>query len=354
MDKDRECTGDGDGIIDLGESYVIRKKYIIDILVIGFALILFIYWYEKKFETTQTMAMSNYKIYLITMDKEDQFWYIMNQGALDMASMLGVTYIWDAPQERIVREQIDVFNRAVEVGADAIMLAASDPREISRAVEDAKANGVKMIYVDAPANEEGIITLATDNYNAGKIAGETMLSELMELGIRAGSIGIIGVTPENITTLDRERGFRDAISQNEQFTVLDTRFSNGDPQLSQEFAETYIEENPGLVGLFGTNEGSTVGVGNAIAAQNNNIVGIGFDLTKETQKLINKDALNAIMVQNPYTMGYLGMASAVAAVKGFNTGPPFIDTGVSILTKYQPIRPLVNYESPIDMMNQTN
>jgi len=90
----------------------------------------------------------NYKIILITMDKSDHFWKVMDNGAREMASMLGVTYEWDAPLTRDVNKQIEIFNNAVVAGADAIMLAASDPLKISRAVEEAKAKGVKIIYVD--------------------------------------------------------------------------------------------------------------------------------------------------------------------------------------------------------------
>ncbi|MDD3174737.1 MAG: hypothetical protein PHF63_13965 [Herbinix sp.] len=43
--------------------------------------------------------------------------------------------------------------------------------------------------------------------------------------------------------------------------------------------------------------------------------------------------MKVIIAQNPYTMGYLGMAQAFAAVKGYNTGPKYLDTGVSVLRK---------------------
>jgi ribose transport system substrate-binding protein len=86
--------------------------------------------------------------------------------------------------------------------------------------------------------------------------------------------------------------------------------------------------------LFGTNENNTENVGIAIQASNKNIIGIGFDLTDIIQKQIQDGYIKATMVQNPYTMGYLGMAEAVAALKGLDTGPSYIDTGVSVRTRY--------------------
>ena len=280
----------------------------------------------------------NYKIYLITMDKSDQFWRIMDNGAREMASMLGVTYEWDAPLTRDVNKQIEIFNNAVAAGADAIMLAASDPLEISSAVEEAKAKGVKIIYVDAPAFEEAVITLATDNYTAGRIAGENMFYELEEIGATYGTIGIIGVTPENRTTVNRERGFRDYFRPFVSYQILETIYTNGEPELAKQATEKYIRDNPNLVGVFSTNEGSTLGMGYALRENDRNIIGIGFDITEIIQEMIKDNTIKAIMVQNPFTMGYLGMAEAIAALRGFDTGPKFINTGVIAFNKYAPSR----------------
>ena len=273
----------------------------------------------------------NYKIYLITMDKSDQFWRVMDNGAREMASMLGVTYEWDAPLTRDVNEQIQIFNNVADAGANAILLAASDPIKISSAVEEAKAMGIKIIYVDAPAFEEAVITLATDNYTAGRIAGENMFYELEEIGATYGSIGIIGVTPENRTTVNREMGFRDYFESFGRYQILETIYTNGNPELAKQATEKYIIENPALVGIFSTNEGSTLGMGYALRENETNIIGIGFDITEIIQEMIRDNTIKAVLVQNPFTMGYLGMAEAVAALRGFDTGPKFINTGVTVV-----------------------
>ncbi|WP_097003832.1 substrate-binding domain-containing protein [Lacrimispora amygdalina] len=277
----------------------------------------------------------NYNIYLITMDRSDQFWMVMDNGAREMAAMLGVTYEWDAPLTRDVNKQIQIFNNAVAAGADAIMLAASDPLKISEPVEEAKAKGVKIIYVDAPAFEEAVITLATDNYTAGKLAGENMFYELEAIGVTYGLIGIIGVTPENRTTVNREIGFRDYFKLFGRYQILDTIYTNGDPELAKQATEKYIRDNPNLVGVFSTNEGSTLGMGYALREYDTNIIGIGFDITQIIQEMIRDNTIKAVLIQNPFTMGYLGMAQAVASLKGFDTGPKFINTGVTVVNIYK-------------------
>jgi ribose transport system substrate-binding protein len=313
------------------------KKIIMDIVIISFAFLFFILWHQKFIVKPAQETFSNighYKVYLITTDKEYEYWNILNQGAAEMASMMGVNYIWDAPAKRNTKLQIDVINNAVNNGANALIVAADDPKQISSVIEDAKAKSVKVIYVDSPAYEEAITTLATDNYEAGVQAGLAMLSILDSMGITSGSIGIVNYASKANTEL-RERGFRDTLAKDTRFRILDTIYTaSGEPEEAQAAAEQMIQENQDLVALFGTNEGVSIGIGNAIKENDNRYIGVGFDQTEAMMQLLNNGNLKAIIAQNPYTMGYLGVAEAVAALLGKDTGPDYINTGVSVISNY--------------------
>ncbi|MDF2611836.1 MAG: periplasmic binding protein/LacI transcriptional regulator, partial [Lachnospiraceae bacterium] len=192
----------------------------------------------------------------------------------------------------------------------------------------------KVIYVDSPAYEEAITTLATDNYEAGIRAGQTMISILDNMGINNGSIGIISYASK-ANTLLREAGFRETLAEDKRFNILETIYTvSGDPEESQKAAERMINENEDMVALFGTNEGTSEGIGLAIKANDNKYVGVGFDKTDVMMELLQDGSLKAIIAQNPYTMGYLGMAEAVAAILGNDTGPEYINTGVSVISSY--------------------
>ncbi|MDD3173427.1 MAG: substrate-binding domain-containing protein [Herbinix sp.] len=311
-----------------------KSKIIIDILVISLGFILFIIW-DQNFirytvSTSSLSLLKYYDIYLITTNEKDQFWQYMNLGAADMAASTGVNYYWRFPEERNPNKQIEIINEAVNDGAVALLIAADDPKRISGAIEDAKARGVKVIYVDAPANEEAITTLATDNYNAGFVAGQKMISNLANRGMRSGSIGIISLKDKS-TSMQREEGFRDALAVEPGYIILQTVYTNGEPNNSQLAAEQLINQNNDLVGLFGTNEGTSEGVGYANKANENRFVGIGFDKSDTTKKLLDDGSLNVIIEQNPYTMGYLGMAEALASLLGKDTGPSYINTGYTVL-----------------------
>jgi len=284
---------------------------------------------EKEASATQTTEAQK-TVYLITMDKMDQHWVNVDNGAKTMASGLGLKYKWDAPDVKDNAKQIEAVNNAVADNADLILLAANDPQAISAAVKNAKDKGVKIIYVDSAANEPAIATLSTNNYQAGALAGQTMIDELQGMGKKSGKIGIIGVNTATNSTMDRENGFRSVVEA-AGYELLTTEYKDGDAAASQESAYGYIVGNDDLVGLYGTNEGSTVGVGNAIKASGKAIIGIGFDKSDAIQGLLNDGSLKAAMAQNPFTMGYLGVAQAYAALNDESTGPAVIDTGVAVL-----------------------
>lgn len=286
----------------------------------------------KKTEMTSSADESSkeYTVYLITMDKMDQHWVNVDAGAKAMAEAIGINYKWDAPDVKDNAKQIECVNNAVADNADLILLAANDPQAISGVVNDAISKGVKIIYVDSSADVEAIATLSTNNYQAGALAGETMLAELEAIGKTSGSIGIIGVNTATNSTMDRENGFRSVVEA-AGYTILTTEYKDGDAAASQESAAGFITGNDDLVGLYGTNEGSTVGVGNAIKSASNDVIGVGFDKSDAIQGLLNDGSLKAAMAQNPYTMGYLGVAQAYAALTDKSTGPAVIDTGVAVL-----------------------
>ncbi len=305
-------------------------------LVISLAFLMFIIWdqyyIKRAIPVTVPQDVKNYDIYLITTDNQDEFWQYINQGAADMAMLTGVKYYWKFPYERNPQKQVEVIRSAIRDGADALLISADDVKKISGVIEDAKARGIEVIYVDAPANEEAITTLATDNYEAGYTAGERMIRGLKAKGIEKGSIGVISFK-DKVTETEREMGFREAVSKDSKYTLLPTVFTDGKPFSSQQATEQLIKQNPELVGMFGTNEGISVGMGNANKENNNKIISIAFDKSTDTMKLFDQGSLDIIIEQNPYTMGYVGMAEAIAALRGRSTGPKYFNTGFQVIDK---------------------
>ena len=271
------------------------------------------------------------KIALITMDSIDQHWVTLNEGAQEAAKELGATVEFMAPNTKDDAQQIECVNNAVAGGYQAIMVAANGPDAISSALQEAVDAGVKIVYVDSPANVEAEATFSTDNTAAGKTAGEEMIKALEEKGVTEGKIGIINVNAATNSTVCREEGFREAF-EGTAYELMETQYGEGDAAKSQSIAENYITQ--GVVGIFGCNEGSTTGAGNAIKASGNaDIIGVGFDKSDAILNLIDDGYLLCTMAQNPDVMGAEGVKAAVAAINGEELGGEVTDTGVSVITK---------------------
>ena len=171
----------------------------------------------------------------------------------------------------------------------------------------------------------------SDNVAAGETAGKEMIKALEAAGTTSGDIGIVNVNAATQSTVDRENGFRKAF-EGTDFNLLETQYGEGDAAKSQEIAQNYITQK--VVGIFGCNEGSTTGTGNAIKASGNSgIVGVGFDKSDAIMNLIGDGHLLCTMAQNPDVMGSMGVEACVKALEGESLGGAVTDTGVSVLTK---------------------
>ena len=251
------------------------------------------------------------KVVLITIDSMDQHWVNMDKGCKQAAEELGCDYKWIAPDVKDDAKQIECVNNAVADGATAILVAANGPDAITAALEEADQAGVKIVQVDSFANYPCVQKkLGTDNRAAGKTAGEQVLAAL------------------EASTVDRDEGFRSAF-EGTAFEILETQYADGDAAKSKDAAANFISQ--GCVALFGANEGSCVGVGNAVAEDGNNIVAAGMDKSDAVIQLIKDGALICTMAQNPDVMGYEGMYAAITAINDGKVAPEYIDTGVSIL-----------------------
>ena len=276
-------------------------------------------------------ADGDYKIAVITMDSVDQHWVSLKEGAEEEAKADDVTVDFMAPDVKDDAKQIECINNAVAGGYDALMVAANSEDAVSGALQEVIDAGMKLVYVDSPANVEAEATFSTDNKAAGKTAGEEMIKALEDKGVKDGSIGIVNINNSTNTAIQREAGFREAF-EGTDYELLETQFCEGDAAKAQTIAENYITES--VVGIYGTNEGASTGVGNAIKASGSDeIIGVGFDKSDTLKGLIEDGYLVCTMAQNPDQMGKLGVQACIKALNGEDLGGEVTDTGVSVLTK---------------------
>lgn len=277
----------------------------------------------------------NKKMVLITMDSLDEHWLSVKSGAEKKAEEIGgINIVFRAPTGKVdPNEQTRMVEDAITEQADAILLAPSDSSALAPVVDRAIDANIPVVIIDSDVDTDGYLTfLATDNYAAAQEAADTMAN----LVDSKGKVAIIMAQPGSGTAISRTKGFEDRIAEKyPNMSIVTVQYSNGDKALALNQATDIMTANPDLVGFYGGNEGSTVGIARAIQETGNKdkIKVVGFDKSSDIIEGIENGYIQASMVQNPEVMGSESVEIANKFISTGETGETKIDTGVTVVTK---------------------
>jgi ribose transport system substrate-binding protein len=293
---------------------------------------------------TAAPDMSGGEIAVIVKTGNSSFWQNVQTGAFAAQKelqantpKLSVTFL-GAQSESNVNEEINIVESAIDRGVRAIVLAPSDVTALQPAVKKAKDAGIPVIIIDSKLNgdpSQYVSFLATDNKAAGEACAKQMIDLLTKAGKTEGKIQVMSYVAGVGSEIGRVGGFTDYIKANSKFTLLETQYSNSDMPTALNQTTNVLAANPDLVGIFGANEPTAVGMGRAIAQAKlaGKIVAIGFDGNSALAGFVKDGTLQAIAVQSSYNMGYLGVKTAYDVAFGGKTVPATVDTGFLMVTK---------------------
>jgi ribose transport system substrate-binding protein len=308
------------------------KKVVLTVLAVALPLVFSVsLWAGGKTDASS----GKIKVTLITMDSIDEHWLKVKAGAQAKADELGnVELTFNAPPGKVdAAVQLQMVEDAITKKSDVILLAPLNKDALSPGVEKAKKAGIKVIIIDsAVSTSDYDAFFSTDNGAAARTAADT----LAELIGGTGKVAIVNAQAGAGTTMTRENDFKDQIAKKYPgITVVGTQYSDGDKTKALNIALDFLTANPDLAGFYGCNEGSTVGVGNAVDQRGaaGTVKVVGFDWSADTKSLVERDILQATMVQNPYEMGYQGVQAGIDAHNGKAISPKDADTGVTVATK---------------------
>jgi ribose transport system substrate-binding protein len=274
------------------------------------------------------------KAIFIAMDSIDEYWFGIKNGAQDQASKLKIQFTNNAPAGKVdAAQQIAIVEDAITAKFDIILLAPQNANALVPVVNKAKAAGIKVIIVDAALGAGGNFDafIGTDNAAAAATAADTLAKAIGG----KGKIAIVNAQAGAATTMTRENAFKQRIaSAYPGITIVGTQYSDGDQAKALNIATDFMRANPDLVGFYGCNEGSTVGVGKAVkqAGKAGKIKIVGFDNSTDTKALILDGTILATMVQNPSAMGSKGIQAGIDLIQGKPVAKS-VDSGVTVGTK---------------------
>jgi len=261
------------------------------------------------------------------------FWQMVHAGALAAGAQFRVKVLWNGPASEIeISKQINIVEDFINRRVNGIVLAPSDEKALVPVIESAARRGIPVTIFDSGAQTESYVSfVATDNYGGGVKAAHRMAEMLG----KKGNVAIVGVMPGSSSTTQRENGFKETIAKEyPQIKIAAFQYGMSDRAKSLSVTEDILTANPGLKGIFGPNESSSIGAAQAVKGRglSGKVKIVGFDSSPSLIGDLREGIIDSLIVQNPFAMGFEGVRTLCEKLEG-KTPRRRVDTGVTLVTK---------------------
>lgn len=263
-----------------------------------------------------TAATEQHTVALVAKSTQTEFWLSVFAGAEAAATEYNLKLTITGPE---TEEDYEAQNRmvadAVAAGAEALVFSAIDYENNASAIDEAARAGVKIVAIDSSVASEMVSTyIGTDNYAAGRMAAQAALERVEgEL-----TVGIVNYDISSANGQEREHGAVDLLQESGRAEVAAVINTLAEAGQAKEDTEAMLAEHPEINVLLAFNEPTSVGAAEAVSALglSESVFLVGFDSNVVTVDGLQEGSVDALVVQNPYAMGYLGVESAYKLLAG--------------------------------------
>lgn len=263
-----------------------------------------------------TAATEQHTVALVAKSTQTEFWLSVFAGAEAAATEYNLKLTITGPE---TEEDYEAQNRmvadAVAAGAEALVFSAIDYENNASAIDDAARAGVKIVAIDSSVASEMVSTyIGTDNYAAGRMAAQAALERVEgEL-----TVGIVNYDISSANGQEREHGAVDLLQESGRAEVAAVINTLAEAGQAKEDTEAMLAVHPEINVLLAFNEPTSVGAAEAVSALglSESVFLVGFDSNVVTVDGLQEGSVDALVVQNPYAMGYLGVESAYKLLAG--------------------------------------
>ena len=279
------------------------------------------------------------RVAMIVKSTESAFWKSVFAGAGAAATEYNINVSFDGPAaEEDYETQNEMVRRAMDDGVDVIIFSAVDYNANAEIIDQAAQRGIKIIVIDSDVNSSQVsCRIGTNNLQAGIKAAEAALAtDDEEL-----YIGIVIYDVNSANGQQRELGFRQTVEQDPRVKNITTINVLSTTEDARAGAKEMLLSDSRINVVVTFNEWTSLGVGWAIRDLNraDRIQVVAFDSNVVSVGMLETGEVDALIVQNPYAMGYLGVETAANLMNGQTGGPSVVDTATTIVTRenmYEP------------------
>ena len=241
---------------------------------------------------------------------------------------------WDGvTAETDVNGQVNLLQNFIQQGVDGLVYAATDAKVLYQVTESAKQQNVTVVNIDSGTEPQpdDVPVFATDNVAAARKVPGLIADELGEGG---GKLAFIPFQQGTVTNEQREQGFKEGLKDHPELELVAEQSSQSDYNVALRVTEDILTANPDLNAIFAANEPGVLGAAEAVrqAGKAGEVVIVGWDASPEELQGVRDGVISALVVQNPFKMGYDGARAAVEIVRE-GAKVESQDTGATIVTK---------------------
>jgi ribose transport system substrate-binding protein len=290
-------------------------------------------------------AAGKLQIAVIPKGTSHVFWQSIHAGAVKAAREVGAEVIWRGPLREDDRDsQVSEVEGFVSRGVDGIVLAPLDDSALVGPVTSAMRSKIPVVIIDSALKGDDYVSfVATDNRKGGRLGGEHLAKVLGG----KGKVVLLRYAEGSASTNEREDDFLAAMKASTGIQVVSSnQYGGADVESAYKKSESLLSNykkpdgSLSIDGIFTPNESTSFAMLRVL--QDNGWAGkvrfVGFDASDNLVKGLASGQIDALVVQDPINMGYLGVKTIVAHIKG-QPVEKRVDTGVRVATKE-------NMESP--------
>ena len=282
--------------------------------------------------------------YLISANQALPYWQSAAAGFKQAGAEYKVTAKVVGPDGHDPQAELTELNNAVAAKAGGILISVADAAVLKPGIDAAVSAGIPVITVDSDAaDSRRLYFIGTNNLEAGRLGGQRIVEKL------GGKGNVVVFTfAGQPNTEERLKGIKDVFSTHPDLKIVDVVDIKADPKTAFDKTQQYMAQTgPKEINAFiCLDSASGKPVSDAVArVSGSNRVVIAWDVSPDTLAAIKAGAIDATVVQKPYTMGYAGLKAldqifhdVAVPSKDFSTDPfspypKFVDTGTSLVDK---------------------